>query len=145
MKSFLKTFQIACIPAAFCGAITYYVIHKNTLSQIKLIQAQNRRNFNELIQQNRVTIDSIKEKYEHEISEKDRLHQRNLELIKKENEDKSFEQDKETESNESFTIKDVMGGMFGGILSQAINSPEIQEKINNTILETIKINNNTST
>ena len=139
MNDFVQTLLIACIPAVITGIVTYFVSHKNASSQVKIVKEQNKHDLEKLMEQHKVDIDSLKEKYRLEAEEKDRDHTRKLELMQKEYELKLKQQESEAENTAKYgAIKEVLGGLMNGMVSSAMNSPEMQKKISDTFADAFK-------
>lgn len=139
MIEFIKTLLIACIPSVVAGIGTYLVARKNASSQIKIVKEQNKHDLEKLMEQHKVDIDSLKEKYRLESEEKDRDHTRKLELMQKEYELKLKQQESEAENTAKYgAIKDVFGGLMGGVVSSAMNSPEVQKQMTEAFADAFK-------
>lgn len=139
MDEFLQTLLISCIPAVVTGIVTYLVAYKNAAAQIKIVKEQNKHDLNKLMEQHKVDIDSLKEKYRLETQEKDREHTRKLELMQKEFELKLRQQENEAENTVKYgALKDVIGGLMGGMVSSAMNSPEVQKQMSEVFADAFK-------
>lgn len=139
MNDFLQTLLIACIPALVTGIVTYLVAHKNASSQIKIVQEQNEHDIKKLMEQHKIDIDSLKEKYRLEAEEKDREHVRKLELMQKEYELKLKQQESEAENTAKYgAVKDIFSGLMGGMVSSAINTPEVQQQMSKAFTNAFK-------
>lgn len=139
MVEFLKTLAIACIPAIITGIVTYIVARKNAASQISIIKEQNKHDLEKLMEQHKVDIDSLKEKYRLETEEKDREHVRKLELMQKEYELKLKQQESEAENTAKYgAVKDIFSGLMGGMVSSAINTPEVQQQMSKAFIDAFK-------
>ena len=136
---FIKTLLISCIPAIITGIVTYLVAHKNATAQIKVIKEQNNHDLEKLMEQHRIDIDSLKEKYRLEAEEKDREHIRKLELMQKEYELKLKQQESEAENTAKYgAVKDIFSGLMGGMVSSAINTPEVQQQMSKVFTDAFK-------
>lgn len=139
MNEFLQTLLIACIPAVVTGIVTYLVAHKNASSQVKIIQEQNKHDIKKLMEQHKIDIASLKEKYRLETEEKDREHTRKLELMQTEYELKLKQQESEAENTAKYgAMKDLFGGLMGGMVSSAINTPEVQQQMSKAFTDVFK-------
>ncbi len=139
MNEFLQTLLIACIPALVTGIVTYLVAYKNAASQVKIVKEQNKHDIEKLMEQHKVDIDSLKEKYRLEAEEKDREHTRKLELMQKEYELKLKQQESEAENTAKYgAMKDLFGGLMGGMVSSAINTPEVQQQMSKVFTDAFK-------
>ncbi len=139
MDEFVKTLLIACIPALITGIISYLVAHRNSSAQIKVVKEQNKHDLERLMEQHKIDIEALKEKYRLEAEEKEKDQTRKLELMQKEYEYKLKQQEKEAENNAKFgAIKDVFGGLVGGMISSAMNTPELQKQMSDSFSEAFK-------
>ena len=139
MDEFWKTLLIACIPSLLTGLVTYFVAHKNASTQIKMVKEQNKHDLDKLMEQHKVDIDSLKEKYRLEAEEKDREHTRKLEIMEKEYEYKLKQQENEAENTAKYgAMKDVFGGLIGGMFTSAMNTPEVQQQMSSAFVDAFK-------
>ena len=139
MDEFWKTLLIACIPSLLTGLITCFVAHKNASAQIKVVKEQNKHDLDKLMEQHKVDIDSLKEKYRLEAEEKDREHTRKLEIMEKEYEYKLKQQESEAENTAKYgAMKDVFGGLIGGMFTSAMNTPEVQQQMSSAFADAFK-------
>lgn len=139
MVEFIKTLLIACIPSIIAGVGTYLVAKKNASSQIKIVKEQNKHDLDKLMEQHKVDIDSLKEKYRLESEEKDKDHSRKLEITEKEYEYKLRQQESKAENSAKYgAMKDVFGGLIGGMFTSAMNTPEVQKQMSDSFAEAFK-------
>ncbi len=130
MVEIIKTLLIACIPSIIAGIGTYFVAKKNASSQINIVKEQNKHDLDRLMEQHKVDIEALKEKYRLEAEERDREHTRKLEIMEKEYEYKLKQQENEAENSAKYgAMKDVFGGLIGGMLTSAMNTPEVQKRM----------------
>lgn len=139
MDEFWKTLLIACIPSLLTGLVTYFVAHKNASTQIKMVKEQNKHDLDKLMEQHKIDIDSLKEKYRLEAEEKDRDHTRKLEIMEKEYKYKLKQQESEAENAAKYgAMKDVFGGLIGGMFTSAMNTPEVQQQMSSAFADAFK-------
>lgn len=139
MSEFIQTLLISCIPSIITGLVTYLVAHKNASDQIKVVKEQNKHDLEKLMKQHKVDVDSLKEKYRLEAEEKDREHTRKLEIMEKEYEYKLKQQESEAENAAKYgAMKDVFGGLVGGMFTSALNTPEVQKQMTDAITDAFK-------
>ena len=129
MVDFWQTFAVAVIPSALSALLSYLAASKNSATQIKAIQEQNKADIEKLIQQNRVDIESLKEKHKLEMQMKEKEFQHQIDMVKlqHENELKTNE-----ENMKNQLAANAFGGIFNGIFSQ--ESP-ITNKINEALVK----------
>lgn len=139
MIEFIKTLLIACIPSVIAGVGTYLVAKKNASSQIKIVKEQNEHDIKKLMEQHKIDIDSLKEKYRLEAEEKEREHVHKLELMQKEYDLKLKQQEREAENTAKYgAAKDIFSGLMGGMVSSAINTPEVQQQLSKAFTDAFK-------
>lgn len=62
-----------------------------------------------------------------------------MQLLEKEHQNEIKRKEKELEDSAKYgAVKDIVGGLFGGIMSNAMGAPELQEEINKKIKEGLK-------
>lgn len=139
MIEFIKTLLIACIPSVIAGVGTYLVAKKNASSQIKIVKEQNEHDIKKLMEQHKIDIDSLIEKYRLEAEEKEREHVHKLELMQKEYDLKLKQQEREAENTAKYgAVKDIFSGLMGGMVSSAINTPEVQQQLSKAFTDAFK-------
>lgn len=124
MSEFWQTFAIAVIPSVVTALLSYLAAAKNSATQIKAIQEQNKADIEKLLQQNKVDIESLKEKHhlEMEMKEKEYQHQIDMTNLQHQNELK-----KDEENMKNQLAANAIGSFFSGMFSQT--SP-VSSKIN---------------
>lgn len=124
MNEFWQTLAIAVIPSVITAFWAYLASSKNSATQIKAIQEQNKADIEKLLQQNKVDIESLKEKHrlEMEMKEKEYQHQIDMANLQHQNELK-----KDEENMKNQLAANALGSFLSGMFSQA--SP-ISGKIN---------------
>ena len=133
MVEFIKTLLIACIPSVIAGVGTYLVARKNASSQIKIVKEQNKHDLDKLMEQHKVDIDRL------ESEVKDKEHARKLEIMEKEYEYKLRQQESEAENSAKYgAMKDVFGGLIGGMFTSAMNTPEVRKQMSDSFAEEFK-------
>ena len=92
------------------------------------------------MEQHKIDIDSLKEKYRLEAEEKEREHNRRLEVMKKEYEYKIGQQENEVQNElTAGLMKDAFGGLMGGMF--ALNNSEVQKQMTDSITKAFKQRN----
>lgn len=134
MNNFTQTLLIACIPSLITGIITCFVTLKNARTEIRKLKEQNAHDIEKLMEQHKVDIDSLREKYRLEAEEKERDHDRKIELLKTEYELKLTQQEKEAENAVKYGMaQELIGGLIGGVVSSSMNNPDIQARISDSM------------
>ena len=115
MIEFWQTFAIAVIPSAITALLAYLAASKNSTTQIKAIQEQNKADIEKLVQKNKVDIEALKEKHqlEMEVKEKEYQHQIDMVNLQHQNELKMNE-----ENMKNQLAVNAIGGLFSGMFSQ---------------------------
>lgn len=111
MNEFVQTLLISCIPAIVTGFVTYLVAHKNAVSQVKIVQEQNKHDLEKLMEQHKVDIDSLNKQHQQELEKMELEHKHRLELAEKENEN------------------NLSQNFVNGIMSEIMKMPEIKSEI----------------
>lgn len=139
MVEFVKTLLIACIPSIIAGIGAYLVAKKNASAQIQIVKEQNKHDLDKLMEQHKIDIDSLKEKYRLESEEKDKDHARKLEIMEKEYEYKLKQQESEAENTAKYgAMKDIFGNLVGGMVTSAMNTPEVKKQMSNAFTDAFK-------
>ncbi len=86
MTEFIQTLLISCIPAVITGVVSYLVARKNSSTQIKLLETQNKHDIDRLMEQHKVDIDSLTQQHQQELEKLELEHKHKLELAKIESE-----------------------------------------------------------
>ena len=130
---FLKTLLIACIPAIITGFVSYFVARKNASAQIKVVEKQNKHDLEKLMKQHEIDIDNLKEAHKFEMEKLEQEHKNKLELQKIEYENKLLQQEKEGQNAVATEAVKGLFGMFGSAMDAAMNTPEGQQMLNDSI------------
>ena len=139
MSEFVQTLLISCIPAIITGLVTYLVAHNKTKSQIKILKKENEHDLKKLMEQHKVDIDSLKEEYRLKMEMSEKEHQHKIELLQTEHNNEIIRKEKEAENDATYgMMKDVVGGLFGGLMNSAMSAPEVQKQIGDTISIALK-------
>lgn len=141
---FVKTLLIACIPAIITGVISYFVARKNASAQIKVVEEQNKHDLEKLMKQNEhdlkklmkqheIDIENLKEAHKLDMQKMEQDHKNKLELQKKEFENQLLKQEKEGQNTVATEAVKGIFGMFGSAMDAAMNTPEGQQMLNDSI------------
>ena len=138
MIEFIKTLAIACIPAVITGIISYAVAKNQTNNEIKKLKMENAHDLERLMEQHKVDIEHIREQHRLEMDGKEKDHQHTLEIMQKEHENELIRQEKEQENSAKYAaMGNAMTGLFDGILSGALNNPDVQDEISHQITDAL--------
>ena len=139
MSEFWQTLLIACIPSLLTGIITFLVAYKNASSQIKIVKEQNKHDIEKLMEQHKVDIEALKEQHKMEIETIELKHAHELELKQKDFENELVKQEQSAENTAKYgAMKDIMGGLVGGIVSTTMNAPEVKGEFTKAITDALK-------
>ena len=130
---FLKTLLIACIPAIITGFVSYFVARKNASAQIKVVEKQNKHDLEKLMKQHEIDIENLKEAHKLEMEKLEQEHKNKLELQKIEYENKLLQQEKEGQNAMATETVKSFFGVFGSAMDAAMNTPEGQQMLNDSI------------
>ena len=132
---FWQTLLIACVPAIATGIITFFIARKNARTQVDVVKEQNRHDLEKLMEQHKIDIDSLKEKHKLELEASEKEHKHKLEIIQKEHENELIRKEKELENSAKYG---AMGSAFGSLINNVIDTPEMRDKINQVMKESLK-------
>ena len=111
MSEFLQTLLIACIPAVVTGIGTYCVASKNSKSQIKELETQNKNDLDKLMKQHEIDIEALKQKHEQEKEIIEINHKHQLELLSAQN------------------GNDITQNLIGAFAGEIAKSPEVKAEV----------------
>lgn len=135
----IKTLLIAAVPAIISGLISFVLAKSQAKAEMKKLQLANEHEIERLMEQHKVDIDSIREQHRLEMESKEKDHQHKLEVMQKEHENALIRKESELENTAKYNATgSIMTGLFNGVLSGALNSPEAQSEITKKILESVK-------
>ena len=99
--------------------VAYMTLFKKVQQDVNILKESNKYEIEKLMNQHKLDMDSLIEQ-----------HKMELEKIEKEHQNEMKRKEKELEDTAKYgTVKDSVGGLFGGIMSNAMGSPELQEEI----------------
>jgi hypothetical protein len=121
--------------ATISGIASYKTALGKTRSEINQIRIQNTHDIEKIVNQHKMDIEALKEKHCLDMQSKEEEHKHLLELLEKEHEYQMNAKEKEVETTAQ---AEMMSGLFGSVLSMAMEEPEIKKALSAQITESIR-------
>lgn len=119
--------------------VTYIMLSKKVQQDIDILKESNKHEIETLMNQHKLDMDSLIEQHKMELEKIEKEHQNKIQLLEIEHENEMKRKEKELEDSAKYgAAKDIIGGLFEGIMSNALGSPELQEEISKQIKEGLK-------
>lgn len=114
-------------------------LFKKVQQDIDILKESNKHEIEKLMNQYKLDMDSLIEQHKMELEKIEKEHQNKIQLLEIEHENEMKRKEKELEDTAKYgAVKDIVGGFFGGIMSNAMGLPELQEEISKQIKEGLK-------
>lgn len=117
----------------------YMTLTKKIQQDIDILKESNKHEIERLMNQHKLDMDSLIEQHKMELEKIEKEHQNKMQLLEIDHENEIKRKEKELEDSAKYgAVKDIVGRLFGGIMSNAMGSPGLQEEINKQIKEGLK-------
>lgn len=117
----------------------YMTLFKKIQQDIDILNESNKHEIEKLMNQHKLDMDSLIEQHKMDLEKIEKEHQNKIQLLEIEHENEMRRKEKELEDTAKYgAVRDIVGGLFGGVVSNAMGSSDLQEEISKQIKEGLK-------